>query len=62
MKFNKGSDKINVFCIRFDNRSDLEIVGYSAGSKKDATLVYEAFMSTNINLTKVNIFHTNRGN
>lgn len=45
--------------INFFNR---EIVCYSAGPKKDAELVYEAFMSTNINLTKVEIFHTNRGN
>lgn len=38
------------------------IVGYSASPKKDAELIYEAFMSTNINLTKVKIFHTDRGN
>ena len=44
------------------NLFNREIVGYSAGAKKDASLVYEAFMNTNINLTKVNIFHTDRGN
>ena len=44
------------------NLFNREIVGYSAGAKKDASLVYVAFMNTNINLTKVNIFHTDRGN
>lgn len=44
------------------NLFNREIVGYSAGAKKDASLVYEAFMNTNINLTKVNIFHTDRDN
>lgn len=44
------------------NLFNREIVGYSAGAKKDAELVYEAFMSTNINLKKVQIFHTDRGN
>ena len=39
-----------------------EIVGYSAGAKKDASLVYDAFMKSNINLSKVKIFHTDRGN
>ncbi len=44
------------------NLFNREIVGCSAGAKKNAKLVYEAFMSTNINLTKVKIFHTDRGN
>lgn len=44
------------------NLFNREIVGYSAGSKKDAELVYEAFMSSNINLTKIKVFHTDRGN
>jgi transposase InsO family protein len=44
------------------NLFNREIVGYSAGSKKDAELVYEAFLSTKINLTKIQIFHTDRGN
>ncbi|MGL5750061.1 MAG: IS3 family transposase [Paraclostridium sp.] len=52
----------NVVNREFDGRNDLEIVGYSAGPKKDAQLVYDAFMNTNINLTKVKIFHTDRGN
>ncbi|MDY5305638.1 hypothetical protein [Fusobacterium gastrosuis] len=37
------------------NLFNREIVGYSAGAKKDASLVYVAFMNTNINLTKVNM-------
>ncbi len=43
----------NIVNREFDNRRELEIVGYSAGAKKDASLVYETFMNTNINLTKV---------
>ncbi|WP_392485960.1 IS3 family transposase [Haloimpatiens sp. FM7315] len=53
--------KWNYICLLI-NLFNREIVGYSAGTKKDAKLVYEAFMSTNINLTKVKIFHTDRGN
>lgn len=44
------------------NLFNREIVGYSAGENKDAELVYEAFMNTNINLSKIQIFHTDRGN
>lgn len=39
-----------------------EIIGYSAGKNKDAKLVREAFYSANINLNKISIFHTDRGN
>lgn len=48
-------------CILIDlfNR---EIIGYSAGRNKDAGLVIKAFSSVNINLSKINIFHTDRGN
>jgi len=44
------------------NLFNREIVGYSAGSKKDAELVYEAFLTSHINLSKIKIFHTDRGN
>jgi transposase InsO family protein len=49
--------KWNYVCLMLDlfNR---EIVGYSAGPKKDAQLVYEAFASIKHDLKKVNIFHT----
>ena len=48
-------------CILIDlfNR---EIIGYSAGSHKNAQLVYDAFLSSSVNLSKVKIFHTDRGN
>lgn len=50
----------NYICLLIDlfNR---EIIGYSAGDKKDAKLVKEAFLSTHVNLSKINIFHTDRG-
>jgi len=38
-----------------------EIIGYSVGSKKSAELVIEAFMSSNISLNKIRLFHTDRG-
>lgn len=44
------------------NLFNREIVGYSAGRNKTAELVYEAFLTSNINLSKVQIFHTDRGN
>ena len=39
-----------------------EVIGYSAGDKKDATLVYEAFLSCPYPLTEIQIFHSDRGN
>jgi putative transposase len=55
------SGKWNYICLLI-NLFNREIVGYSAGANKDAELVYEAFMTSNINLKKVKIFHTDRGN
>lgn len=54
-------DKWCYICILIDlfNR---EIIGYSAGDRKDARLVYDAFLSSSVNLSKVKIFHTDRGN
>ena len=55
------SGKWNYICLLI-NLFNREIVGYSAGANKDSKLVYEAFMTSNINLKKVKIFHTDRGN
>jgi putative transposase len=44
------------------NLFNREIVGYSAGPNKNAELVYQAFLNSNINLTKIEVFHTDRGN
>lgn len=54
------SGKWNYVCILIVlfNR---EIIGYSAGPKKDAMLVYQAFTRINENLSKISIFHTDRG-
>ncbi|MCM1508641.1 MAG: IS3 family transposase [Ruminococcus flavefaciens] len=54
-------DKWCYICILIDlfNR---EIIRYSAGAHKDAQLVYDAFLSSRVNLSKVKIFHTDRGN
>lgn len=51
----------NYICVLIDlfNR---EIIGYSAGRNKDATLVYKAFTRVNTNLNNIQIFHTDRGN
>jgi putative transposase len=50
----------NYVCFLIDlyNR---EIVGYSAGERKDAALVQRAFESVNRPLGSVKIFHTDRG-
>lgn len=52
--------KWNYICIIMDlfNR---EIIGFSAGSKKDSTLVYQAFLNCKYSLDKISIFHTDRG-
>ena len=39
-----------------------EIIGYSSGRRKTATLVKQAFMSVKENLGDISIFHTDRGN
>ncbi len=54
-------EKWNYICIIVDlfNR---EIIGYSSGKHKDAKLVAKALSSINVNLEKINIFHTDRGN
>ena len=44
------------------NLFNREIVGFSAGKNKTAELVYEAFLNSKVNLSKVEIFHTDRGN
>ncbi len=51
----------NYICVLIDlfNR---EIIGYSAGRKKDAALVAKAFSTVKGNLKKIKIFHTDRGN
>ena len=39
-----------------------EIVGFSTGPNKDALLVYRAFTSIKVDLRKIQLFHTDRGN
>ena len=39
-----------------------EIVGFSTGPHKDALLVYRAFASIKVDLRKIQLFHTDRGN
>lgn len=39
-----------------------EIIGYSAGKNKEAELVSRAFSRVDVNLEKIQIFHTDRGN
>ena len=51
----------NYICVLVDlfNR---EIIGYSAGPKKDAVLVSKAFARVNTSLKNIQVFHTDRGN
>lgn len=55
------ASKWNYVCLILDlfNR---EIIGYAAGKHKDATLVYKAICKIPYDLSKINIFHTDRGN
>lgn len=39
-----------------------EIIGYSAGPRKSASLVHRAFGSVKYNLNRLKLFHTDRGN
>jgi len=39
-----------------------EIIGYSAGTRKDALLVYQAFSTIKHDLRQISLFHTDRGN
>ena len=38
-----------------------EIIGFSAGPHRDATLVYDAFATVKGDLNKIQMFHTDRG-
>jgi len=51
----------NYICIIIDlfNR---EIIGFSTGRNKDSELVVKAFSRIKVNLQKIRIFHTDRGN
>lgn len=52
--------KWNYVCILVDlfNR---EIIGYSAGMRKDANLVYDAFATVKTDLRNIQMFHSDRG-
>ncbi len=52
--------KWNYVCILVDlfNR---EIIGHSAGSQKNAELVYDAFATVHTELSNIQMFHTDRG-
>ena len=52
--------KWHYICVLVDlyNR---EIIGHSAGPNKDAKLVQRAFATIPYNLTKLELFHTDRG-
>lgn len=51
----------NYICVIID-LNNREIIGYSAGPSKDASLVAKAFSTVKTNITKINVFHTDRGN
>lgn len=48
-------------CVLLDLHNK-EITGYSVGKNKTAELVYRAFLNCRYPLTKIKIFHTDRGN
>ena len=56
----KVRNKWNYVCILL-NLANREIIGYSVGKNKNASLVYDAFMKVEGNLNEIEIFHTDRG-
>ena len=50
----------NYVCTLID-LANREIIGYSAGANKDASLVERAFLSCKYSLKDINIFHSDRG-
>lgn len=55
------NEKWNYICLILDLHNR-EIVGYAAGKHKTAKLVYKAFSKIQYDLSKVDIFHSDRGN
>ncbi|MBN8209104.1 IS3 family transposase [Bacillus sp. NTK071] len=53
--------KWHYICV-FVDLFNREIIGHSAGPRKDARLVYRAFSSIKGNLHDIELFHTDRGN
>jgi putative transposase len=53
--------KWSYICV-FVDLFNREIVGFSTGPNKDALLVYRAFASIKVDLRKIQLFHTDRGN
>lgn len=53
--------KWNYVCILLDLHNR-EIIGFSAGARKDAVLVYKAFSTVKYKLDDISIFHSDRGN
>jgi transposase InsO family protein len=56
----KVNSKWNYVCILLDlfNR---EIIGYRAGTRKNANLVFNAFVTVEVALDQIQMFHTDRG-
>lgn len=53
--------KWNYVCLILDLHNR-EIIGYSAGPRKTAELVYQAFATIKADLRNITLFHTDRGN
>ena len=61
LKYVRVGDCWNYICL-FVDLYNREIVGHSAGPNKDAGLVYRALTTIKANLSKIQLFHTDRGN
>jgi len=55
------NNKWAYICILLDLHNR-EVIGYSAGFKKDANLVYQALLSCKYPLSDIEVFHSDRGN
>nr|WP_076850129.1 IS3 family transposase [Rubeoparvulum massiliense] len=54
-------EKWHYLCLLM-NLFNREIIGYSVGSKKDVGLVYDSYLNSQVNLSKIKVFHTDRSN
>ena len=60
LSYVRVGQKWHYVCILLDLHNR-EIIGYSSGARKDAALVYAAFASVKVNLSKIQMLHTDRG-
>ena len=57
----RAGGKLCYLCL-IVNLYNRKIIGFSSGSHKTVQLIYDAFINSSIDLSKMSIFHTDKGN